>query len=696
MATAWRMVFQTSDAAPPVGSEHPEDAAGSGSLPAEDGTPEKARDKAAKAATRATALDAAGLTPRAVSAAARLEATTVGDLLDLPSKSLFNLPGLGAKTRQELQRRIREWRARLGEDEVSPLAAAEKQAAKAETRHTAEEAGDDADAFRRIGLDAIASLLVPDLQANRRNATEVEATRLLLGLPAPSGELPALPPWPQQPQVAAALQPKVTSGRVAQIMVKQRARWRGEPLVRSVLDEVIALLAESGRVMGAAELAESILARRGSARTGGALRRAIALAAVRAAVEIDPVEGEPRLITRRHGDRIMVALEATESDAPDTPAGPALLDYADALGRAADRLAAQDVLPTAATVLRELRAVRVPGVATVLDDRRLVSLAAAASDRAAATARLEIYPRDLSPVRALRLTQAGVIPAGTRDGRPIGLTPGQIAEKVAARFPALAPLPNRPKLDALLREAGFDVRWQGDRYVSPKTEESSTGSPLTRRATRAGTTRWNAETPELAEALRAEERLSAAAGAAPGEGGFRALTVQVSLYGRARRELVARFGAHPVNLAKVFLEALREQVVPGRKPTWETILGADAAAPDSKAAFKLREYAGEAWQRAEPRISALLEAQAGQAAGAPLLLHDAAPLARYDAGDLLFELAARARRGGAPVWLLCPMNNPGQQPRLDGMLVPAQLPNEWIVLPDAWVANQHRSGVKAS
>ncbi|XVQ89113.1 hypothetical protein ACQP2K_17365 [Microbispora siamensis] len=188
MASAWRMVFQTSDAAPPVGSDHPDEA---GSLPAEDSTPEKVCDKAAKAATRATALDAAGLTPRAVSAAARLEATTVGDLLDLPSKSLFNLPGLGAKTRQELQRRIREWRTRLGEEESSPLADAEKKAANALTRHTAEDEGGDADAFRRVGLDAIASLLVPDLQANRRNFTEVEATRLLLGLPASSGELSA-------------------------------------------------------------------------------------------------------------------------------------------------------------------------------------------------------------------------------------------------------------------------------------------------------------------------------------------------------------------------------------------------------------------------------------------------------------------------------------------------------------------------
>lgn len=36
---------------------------------------------------------------------------------------------------------------------------------------------------------------------------------------------------------------------------------------------------------------------------------------------------------------------------------PALLDHADALGQVADRLAGQDVLPSPATVLRELAAV---------------------------------------------------------------------------------------------------------------------------------------------------------------------------------------------------------------------------------------------------------------------------------------------------------------------------------------------------
>src|SRR5207245_10399719 len=118
--------------------------------------------------------------------------------------------------------------------------------------------------------------------------------------------------------------------------------------------------------------------------------------------------------------------EATDDDAPDTPAGPALLDYAGKLGVAADRLAAADPLPTPATVLRELHEVHVSGIEHPLEDRRLVFLAAAASMNAAATARLEIYPRDLAPVRALRLAQAGVVPAPRPGGPQTGLTRGSV------------------------------------------------------------------------------------------------------------------------------------------------------------------------------------------------------------------------------------------------------------------------------
>jgi hypothetical protein len=672
MRAAWFQVFRRSDSAPPVGSDHPE-------IPADDVDPVAIRDAAALAATRATVLEAAGLTPRAISAAHRLGVSTMGDFLDLGQKSFFNLPGIGAKTRQELQRRFREWRVRLGGTEPRPADEAAEQPKPAPGEEPT---------YDSLGLDGIRQLLVPKLQQNKRNATEVEATRLLLRLPDDSGDLPALPPWPQQPAVAAEL--GVTPGRVAQVLVKQRARWQEDPAVRGVRAELIGLLADSGRVMGFTELAEALLARRGSGAARTEVRRAIAVAAVRAAVEIDPLMDEPRLLSRRHGNQLLLALEVSEDESPDTPAAPALLDYADALGKVADRLAAQDVLPTPASVLRELRAVPDHGI--VLEDRRLVQVGAVAAENASASPRLEIYPRNLPPVRALRLAQAGVVPIGLQpDGQPLGLRPEQIQEKLHARFPALPPLPGHPQLDDLLAEAGFDLRWRTDgkgrngRYVAPQSEQSSSGTLLRRRSTRTGASAWAVTSPELAGALRTEEQLVASAA-----GGFRVLSVQIALLSRALAELTVRFGATPVNVAALFVDALHELVDARPKPTWETVLDADLAEPGSKSALKLREYTDAAWDLVEPQVAA------ARSGSAPLLLHDASVLARYDGMELLSGLASAARSGGTPVWVLCPAEDPARRPSLDRTLTPAQLPHEWIVLPDSWVANKHRSGAEAS
>ncbi|MET7749021.1 BREX system serine/threonine kinase PglW [Micromonospora sp. NPDC005367] len=685
---AWQQVFRRSDASTPVGTDHPEIAPDE---PDVEGA-EAARDEASTKATRATALEAAGLTPRAVSAAHRLEATTVGDLLAVANK-LAHLPGLGAKTRQELQRRVKEWRQRLGERETLPTTPAARKAASAEVATEAAAGDGDADLVR-VGLDAIATLLVP--AKNGRNATEIEGTRLLLHLPDESGTLPALPLWPQQPQVAAAL--GVTAGRVAQILGKQRKRWDDIPVVGSVRTQIIELLRDGGRVMGVAELAAALLGSRGSVRTGDALRLAVAVAAVRAAVEVDALAEEPRLLLRRHsradingkphprGDRLLVALEAGEDDAPDIPAAPALLDYADALGKAADKLAASEVLPSPATVLRTLAAVTAPGgAADAIDERRRVLLAAVASERAAATARLELYPRDLDPVRALRLAQAGVVPPASEGRR--GLTPTQVADRVTARFPELDSLPPHPTLDRLLAEAGFELRWDRDRYVPPPPRAASSSMSIMQRrpSVTAAPSRWTAESPDLAAAMRAEERLTGARSA----GGFRALTVRLNRYHLAREELARRFDARPVNVAARFLDHLHALVDARPKPTWETVLGADIAEEGSRAAIKLGEYVEQAWQLAAPELHAELRAGEG-----PALLHDAAVLARYRAMDRLYELADAARGGVGGVWLLCPMEDPALLPKLDGAVVRVG-DNEWIALPDAWVVNAHRSAVTA-
>ncbi|WP_261554632.1 BREX system serine/threonine kinase PglW [Frankia tisae] len=759
MRDAWQAVFRAADSTPPTPSIHPAGTrpAGAAGAAAGERAAQQARDLAAATAAADTPLEAAGLSPRAVSAAHRLNVTTVGVLLTLGSKEIISLPGTGAKTRQELQSRIRQWRRALA---AASADAASADAVPAGTPAQPTPAGQQpADApsvmamdYARMPVEALADRLLPHALSGGRNATEREATRLLLGLPDAAGALPDVAPWAPQQQVAERV--GVTSGRIAQVLTARRRAWHADDAVRSVRDELVEILGDAGRVMGFDELATAVLARHGSQRSP-AERHALAAAAVRAALETVDLDSEPCLARRRFYDRTLVALEAAEDDGPLTPAAPALFAYAIALGKAADRLARAEELPAPATVLRELAAVRTgpaagdaddegladggTGSAAVgaadglaglaglptLDQQRLVRLAAAASRTAATNARLEIYPRDLDLVRALRLTQAGV-PVPPQPGgpdeppdRPL-VDVATIRERVQNRFPGLATeLPAHPALDAPLAAAGFILEWNAarDGYVPPHGLLSSTGlgsraTPVVRQATGLGSrpARTVFDSPDRAAAALAEQRLTAAAEA----GGFRALTVRRNHYLAARAELTRphRFAAEPVDVAAVFLDALHAEVDPRPRPTWATILRADAAEPGSRAAGNLAEYVRTAWSRAAPQLTALIDAPANRNAPAdrndpadpadhagpgrrpaPLLLHDAGVFGRYDGRglDVLFALAERARAGGRPVWVLCPTTEPTRPPRLDGALVQLITESEWVALPDAWVTNRHRA-----
>ncbi|MEJ3741678.1 BREX system serine/threonine kinase PglW [Actinomycetes bacterium KLBMP 9797] len=661
MRLAWADVFRRSDIKPPA-SAHPEVYAAPGELTDEQLA--EAREEAAARAGLDTALEAAGLTPRAIAAASRVDATTVGELLQVAGKVLFNLPGVGANTRRELQQRIKSWRRRFGDP--PPPGSNPPVSSAAPTRT---EPGTYADELEAVGLDEIAAMLVP--HATGRNQATVEATRLMLGLPDAHGQVPAA--WALQPEVARIVQ--VTAGRVAQIMVEQRKRWRRLAPIVALREQLIDLLQQRGRVAGTEELADALLAARGSLRVDEKARRAVALAAVRAAVEIDSQYPEPALKQRRHGDRIMIALEATAGGGPDTPSAPALLDYADALGGVGDRLASEDALPSPATVLRALRSVRAPsGVAEALDERRLVQLAAAASNNTACNARLELYPRDLPAHRALRLAQAGIVP---RDG----LTPAEIQRKAATWFPALNPLPTeRHALAKLLEQAGFRLTWFNGRFVSPALLSSSMVTDRRRRANPAsGPTQWTVDSPELAGAHRAEEELAAAAP----RGGFRALTVRLANAIIARSDLERRHGARPVNAARCFLTQLHRIVDARPKPTWATVEAADIAGPNSTAAVRLSELLDQAWAATTPLLRDEL------ARGGAVLLHDGAVFARYRGMDALRTLRVDAERHRAALWLLCPMVDPTTAPRLDHTAIEVA-PHEWTILNEAWINGAHR------
>ena len=81
-------------------------------------------DAAAENAEASTALSAAGLSPRAVSALATVQVATVGELLALDSTRLNRLVAREAKdTRKEITTRYRAWAKRLGKQQHGAQAA---------------------------------------------------------------------------------------------------------------------------------------------------------------------------------------------------------------------------------------------------------------------------------------------------------------------------------------------------------------------------------------------------------------------------------------------------------------------------------------------------------------------------------------------------------------------------------------------
>ncbi|UNS98189.1 BREX system serine/threonine kinase PglW [Streptomyces tubbatahanensis] len=737
MRDAWKKVFLALDEAKPSSRRGsapvavPEDASESAPdaaiAEAEEESAEEQRDQLALRAERDTPIAASGLSPTAQSFVFGLQLTSVGQLLDHSRRQLVNAPGLGAKTRKEVLGRIKQWRQRLAEQPAAPLAPEGRKAAREELSDTetaiavalAQGGSSDAvttRALRTISLDALATLFVPALRKDGSNRNECEMVRLLLRLPDEHGLLPDIGVWPKQKEVAAAL--GLSAGRIPQMLKTQRTRWKKHPTVQALRAEVMALLKDDlGRVASAAEIADALTVRRGTELQDREQRRALALAAVRAVVEVEQLS--PETSEFRHAanrDAVdegigagLLALEVGPDEGPDTPSAPGLLHYAQQLGKVADRLAGQDVLPTATTVLDELRAIAPPSETVQWDERRLVGVAAAAARRAAATPRLEIYPRDLPLVRALRLTQAGLVRwiPGVAEARQPGLTGDEVLERVRARFPDLLgargghALPTGGALTRALRDAGFDLELKTRagtktlRYLPRHVEGDSSylSSGAARQATATLAVSRYSDDPQLAGAVTAEERLAQSAH----RDGFRVLTLPTDLVREAVQELTSgRFGAEEVSVADLYLGALHELVDARPKPTWETLLRADVAPPGSKGALKFAEYARTAWGALEPQVAGRLAADGAAVTPStrkPLLLTDAGVFARYDAMGVLERLAERARHGGRGLWLLCPQGDPTRPPRLGTTTVPYQAGlGEWIVLPQSWVLNAHRSG----
>ncbi|MFJ9107161.1 BREX system serine/threonine kinase PglW [Streptomyces sp. NPDC102283] len=658
MRDEWREVFRAADSTGPT------------TTPSTVGTasddPEKDRDRAAAAADTTTLLEAAGLSPRAVSVANDLHAYRVGELLNLQPYVISRARGAGALVRKELNRRRKQWAAAL-------LPAAEGRASQAvPVAPTAPEptGPDDAALERILSIDEMGALLTP--APGRKGSHRTDVVRLTLGIPPEEGGLSPLGSWPVQARIAEYLgikQPPVSRHHRIEIKQWAEAAWLGR-----VRGELVDIVTTAGRVMTATEAAAELRARHGAASDTTERILARSLAVVRAAVEAETAEGvegarqhEPRLAVHRRGDAILIAAESLPGT--EDPSPRELADYATSLGATAHQLARRDPLPGRTEILRELRGVPAPDGFAPLADTRLVALAATVASRTAATPRLELYPQDLSLERALRISQAG---AGVRHDRGITV-PGLVA-RLRARFPDLDLLagggePTHVEFEDALEGARFDLRYDDEsRTFFPRRTElsgarTSTGA-LTSYLPPRPVSRSEREDPQGVMRARLTERA--------GRGGFLALTVKRTVLAGTAERIAAAFGPEgvvTVDVAETFLRMLRE-LAEEKGQDWQKFLRADSNSAPGRIKPGLASFARLVWQRME---DALLERAAPPRT--VLFLHDAGLVARYwDEGGhgFLTRLQGAARRPeSAPhgLWLLCPVETRSQQPRLDGRTV---------------------------
>lgn len=636
MEQAWRSVFVVADGATPATTPV--------TVGLDPRSLEETRDAAARSATLDTSLEAAGLSPRAVSVAQSFDATTVGELLAVRLYEIAKARGAGAVIRKELNRRHKQWSALLAV--------------------ASELVRDDA----ALTVDEMAQLLV-----RRRASRKAEVACATLGL-LNSGDRPGA--WVTQVDLAKRLE--VTQATVSRHQQAAAKDWAAMEWLELVRDGLVDAVRSAGRVMVSHELAAVLRARHGA---GGDQPDRVAdhaAAIVRAAVEAehwaghhtedaDTLERGPRLAVLRRSDRVLVALESLPGT--EDPSAAELADFAQSLGRAADKLAVAEPIPGRGVVVRELRAIAPPDGLAPLADTRLVALAAAASRGALVSPRFELYPRGLDLVTALRVSQAA---AGVR--RANGVTVEDLLTRVRARFPEVSVPEDLTylQMEEKVRAAGFPLEFDlADRTFRPPAREVPRRS-LTASSTTLG--RPFVSGQDLHDVVRA--RLTAAVD----RGGFLALTLRGRNLPGAATALARAYPVRPVDVAALFLTEFRA-LVAERGQEWGKVLTTDARFGETgRMSPGLASYVRACWAR----VGGHLTEQGAD--GAVLFLHDAGLLARYaDAGghDLLVTLQAAARhpaRAPHGLWLLCPAASATGAPQLDGHVVEVVDGSERLVL----------------
>lgn len=582
-----------------------------------------------------TSVDELAVSARVRNVLERLEVATLGDLAAVPPSRLVRLAGIGAATRKEVAHLAQRVRERIADVPV----------------------GSDAE---QASIDRIVDQLVPKPPADEDHRTAVAA---LLGLvEEPVGD------WPTLRAVAerTGLERRV----VADALASARTRWLNRPDITAVRADLVDLLRRREGIAGSDELAAALLTARGSL-VGDPLRSRRARATLRAAVEAESALGRPRMVARRLGEALLVALdgELAGDEGPQRWDADRMTEVAAAVGEVAEGLAAQRPLPGPARIVSALRQVQVPDGFGPLSDAQLVRLAAAAADGVAVSPRLQLYPRGMAAEEAVAEARGALLDRQ-------GLTPAQIGDRLRARLPDAAPLPARPALDRLLEPLG--LQWQSGqgRYLLPA--RGGLLSTISRSAPYTSSFRTEDERERAVRDLDARLAHLAA------DGGFLALTVDRHHLAEAAPAILAQVRGTLVDLEFEIIAAMRAAAV-NAGADWQIMLAADAAPRGDRLWGVLQRLI----DRALPEVEQRLRAVPGTAVVTGLGL-----LARYDRLSVLERIRDAVTRdlAGQPLSGLVavvPGDDPSARPVVDGHPLPVLTANQWAHLPSAWL--QRRS-----
>ena len=622
-----------------------------------------------------TQLVELGLSTRAANAVDKINAITVRDLLQCSIWRLNRLSGVGKKTQREITNLHRDLRYRF--PEIQP---------NQETGEPNDEARDSSqNESESASIDWVANHLVSSL--NRIGAGEADILRLILGLnelPSESSQPTGSPSsgsalndapravvrpedlagWPSQTEVAK--HSGVSRQRIGQVISSARDRWARTPSITGLREAIFHILEASGGAMTHKELADALLAARGSTETEPR-RTQIAIAVLRTACETEFSLKTARFVESRSNDRVLIAVSHD------------LGDYAFRLGKEADELALQDPLAPPARVVETLRRVRLPQGVSPLSDERLVKLAVNASQTAGLSSRLEVYPRGLEPRRAIQLAAGALL--GTRD-----LSVDDIRQRVSSRYPEAAPLPSRPELDVLLDQVDTKLKWDPTAesgrgaYRSERRDRVTGVSSSTATKGNFGISDENGVTAEQLTADQFTDRLQRSIQTA----GYLVLVSTTTNYLTVEARLRQDFPVAVCDIDILLLDQLKAQAEQ-LKIKWEKILEADQAAEASIDWNRLNQLvAGYAL----PKLKAHIIAQPG-----PVLLTNIGLLARFNQIPILEQLRESICLDGKDprsLWVLLPSDNQKRLPTLHGRPVPVATRGQWEQIPEAWLSADSR------